>query len=82
VAFCRLFPDNQLEAKHVESDFADCLDPGSTPGSSTELNKTVQPFGCAVLFFPPDIRKQVTLSRSIIGKSRITYVSFLHVILS
>jgi hypothetical protein len=44
VAFCRPAPDKQLKAKHVESDFADCLDPGSTPGSSTDLNKTVHLF--------------------------------------
>jgi len=39
VAFCRFQPDNQLKAKHVESGFAACLDPGSTPGSSTTIKE-------------------------------------------
>ncbi len=35
MAFCRVQPDNQRKAKHVENRLAACLDEGSNPSSST-----------------------------------------------
>ena len=60
--------ENQIENKHVESSLLLCLDPGSTPGSSTNISQLLDNQGVAnklVTNFPNETNFETILSNSL-----------------